>query len=313
MQPTGGATAPGMGEFVFLGIPFTDAKSARLMRVVMVISTLMMILALASFILQVAASFYAVWIGLVSAIFIPLCGFYGAKHRSRTLISCFTVWNLVELVFFIIAVTTSWDSADSPTSSSSRDNRGVVWAAFGLAIAMAVLQLFGFIFGAKLLRAPYFAQPAAVPVAQPVMGVSGPQPVQPVVAAYPAYVVGSGYPVGGGGGYPAAGQTVAVGPGYPAAAGGGVPMMPVPGSYPPQAQQQYPPAYPGPAYPPPVQRQRPQGGSMSNVAVAQSSSQQPLSNVAIGQHAPGVIAAPPAARGISTQQSGMSDPRDEKS
>jgi hypothetical protein len=296
-----------MGEFVFLGIPFTDAKSARLMRVVMAISTLMMVLALASFILQVAASFYAVWIGLVSAIFIPLCGYYGAKHRSRTLISCFTIWNLVELIFFIIAVTTSWDTADSPTSSSSRDNRGVVWAAFGLAIAMAVLQLFGFIFGAKLLRAPYFAKPAAVPVAQPVMGVTGPQPVQPVVAGYPAYVVGSGYPVGGASGYPAAGPTVAVGPhaGYPAAAGGGVPMMPVPGSYPPQQQ-----------YPPPAQ-QKPQGGGMSNVAVAQSSSQQPLSNVAIGQHAPGAVpapaGAPPAARGMSTQQSGLSDPRDEKS
>jgi hypothetical protein len=52
---------------------------------------------------------------------------------------------------------------------------------------------------------------------------------------------------------------------------------------------------------------------MSTIAVAQSSSQPPLSNVAIGQHAPGVVAAPPAARDMSTQQSGMSDPRDEKS
>jgi len=179
-------------------------------------------LALISFILQLVSGYYNS-IGIIAAVLVPMCGYFGVRRRSRTMVSCFTACNIVLAVLFIISfvlsaafaggdyVTCACDetcrSDHEIPASTARDicsNRGryraLYWASMGFAFAMAALQCLGCIYGSRLLKTAWFAPHPVLPSALPVGTVSYPsQPAGPYPPAYPhATVPTAGYATGGG-------------------------------------------------------------------------------------------------------------------
>lgn len=156
---------------VVYGIPFQDPRTAAKLRTVLHIANAMMIVALCSFILQIVADYFTPVSGLIIAIFIPLCGVFGAKYASRGLIACFVFSNIAVLTYWLVITIVAWGDVNPAPHG------GAAYAAFALSACMAALQLAGAIMGARLLGDKYFAQ-GSVPVAQPI-GISGGVPVQP--------------------------------------------------------------------------------------------------------------------------------------
>lgn len=151
----------GAPQYVAWGIPFSDERSAMLARTVMRIASAMATIALASVILQFITGYY-MSIGILAAVILPLCGYFGAQRRSRFMLSCFTGCNAVLALFFVISfIVTMVDDRNTGRY------RTLYWVSIGLAFAMAVLQCAGAYFGFKLLRSDAVAV-AAIPVAQPV-------------------------------------------------------------------------------------------------------------------------------------------------
>lgn len=99
--------APGASSSVYeasvytvYGIPFDDLDTALTARKVMLISMTMALLALASSILQlVSGVFFS--IGIMSAVILPICGYFGTLHRRRWMISFFSFCNMLLAVMFL--------------------------------------------------------------------------------------------------------------------------------------------------------------------------------------------------------------------
>lgn len=232
---------------VVYGIPFQDPRTAAKLRVVLHIANAMMIVALCSFILQIIANYWSPVSGLIIAIFIPLCGVFGAKYASRGLIACFVFSNIAVLSYWLVITIIAWGDVNPQPYG------GAAYAAFALSALMAALQLAGAIYGARLLGDKYFAE-GRVPVAQPVVGIGGGVPVQPA------------------GEYVVAHAVILSPPPQPAA----VPVY----AYPPQGQQYPPPGQAGgyghPYGPPQPYGQSPPPPQTYGSGYAGYATQQPL-------------------------------------
>lgn len=160
---------------VVLGIPFLDAKTAALFRSVLIVSFLMAALALASCVLQIVTDQVSVYFGIVAAIGIPFCGLMAAKTRSRECLMCFIAFSACQVLFFVIAAI-----LDHGTWMGSA-SKGIAFAALGLAIGMAILQVAGVVLGCRLLNTPYMMTNALEDHMAP--------PPTVIVAAQPAYII----------------------------------------------------------------------------------------------------------------------------
>jgi len=192
---------PQAGEAVIFvwGIPFQpeDAAAAKIARRVLSISSAMACVALASAILQLI-SHVSVSIGIMSALLIPCCGFFGASRKSRVMVLCFVVANIVVSAFFIGSFITTEavfrgdfiSCACSPQCRADKmsdfdagsldeicshesASRIAYWVGMGLAFLMCALQLLGCTYGRRLLHTPYFERAYAadsLPLGQPVVG-----------------------------------------------------------------------------------------------------------------------------------------------
>ncbi|RYE98482.1 MAG: hypothetical protein EOO41_02320 [Methanobacteriota archaeon] len=240
----------------------------------MQISLCMSFIALASAILQIVSGFYFS-VGIFAAVVLPLCGYYGARHRNRFAISFFSFCNGLLAIMFIVAFASTRSSTDEfydcVCSASCRAREGyseadadrycgnenkyrtLYWVAVGLAFFMVMLQFLGCLYGMRLLRTQHFVKQAAIPAGVPVVGTAA--------AQYPQNYGGGRV---GGAGYPAAPNTAAA-PMYPGYATNAAPpatytsptYQATQASMPPAgtAQYGYPatgyPAAGGAAYPPP--------------------------------------------------------------
>jgi len=159
-------------------------------------------------------------INIMIGLMVPACGYYGAKNRNRSLLSCFYGLSLAQAmcgmltVFVLASVVAGGNKAmvtDGRSHKGSGQGRGsgsggappgytqvpeVGLPDTGFAIVQVVLSCFQFIWGRQLLEAEYFAE-VALPGNAPTMEMSSfavqPAPAHPAYHGHPST---TGLPVG---------------------------------------------------------------------------------------------------------------------
>lgn len=187
---------------VVYGIPIQNDATAKLTRRVLNVSIAMALIALATFIVDIATGRYT-GIGFLIAVGIPACGYFGAKRKDRGLLSWFWACNLMCVVLFVISAIVLFGvtlpaldclcsqecrqdndiASDDPEDKEDIDDvcgrqdelRQLYLVGFGIGLVMAILQCAGVVYGRELAQHSYFvsnhaAAPgtAFVPTAQPV-------------------------------------------------------------------------------------------------------------------------------------------------
>eukprot|EP00743_Colponemidia_sp_Colp-15_P013599 GILK01015866.1.p1 GENE.GILK01015866.1~~GILK01015866.1.p1 ORF type:complete len:184 (-),score=12.60 GILK01015866.1:111-662(-) len=136
-------------NYGFWGVALPNENALVLTRRVMTVSTIMSLLVLTSFILQVGKG--SSWGYMIMfAIFVPCCGYYGAKNRSSFMLNLFWIVNMLAVVSFVISLLRFllWYM---PSINPDHDvNFPVFLAAIILSGAAAFLQVLGCIWGHQL-------------------------------------------------------------------------------------------------------------------------------------------------------------------
>jgi hypothetical protein len=176
------------------GVVLDDSQTAALARRVLLISLLMSLLALISSVLQLLSGLF--WTaGIIAAVLVPCCGYFGVTLRRRWLLSCFSLSNYVLAALFLgtfIAVLATLDgdpvgcicddacrrshpglSPSPPHPSRCRNlasSRALWWTGMVFGFAMMFLQVTGGQAGRELAKRPLFAFASApFPLGKPLM------------------------------------------------------------------------------------------------------------------------------------------------
>jgi len=146
---------------IVLGIPIEEPTLAPIIRRVMILSAISALLIIADGIFSLVATgnVYHVIIGLLLLI-IPVCGYLGARNKSRDYMCCFCGWSFacflttfVNVVIVIILICKGEYDGDPDRT------HGYLGTSVTLSVVSSILYFLSFFNGNRLHQSPYFEAP----------------------------------------------------------------------------------------------------------------------------------------------------------